>query len=122
MQKIIVLDDNDDILEAVSLVLKRKFTDDVVSLNEPTLLEKSIPANQPALLLMDIFIGRYDGRKICRMLKDNPLFDQLAIILFSAQSYTAESVTESGADAVLDKPFSINSLTGVIEKVFSNQH
>jgi DNA-binding response OmpR family regulator len=121
MQKIIILDDNNDILEAVSLVLKRKSMD-VVALNEPALLEEYIPRNEPVLLLMDIFIGRYDGRGICRMLKNNPLFNKLSIILFSAQTYTSESVQESGADAMLNKPFSTQTLISVIDRLVSNQH
>jgi DNA-binding response OmpR family regulator len=116
MQKIIVLDDNSDILEAVSMVLKRKSMD-VVALSDPAELEKSIPLHQPAVLLMDIFLGRYDGRKICRHLKDNPVFDQLSIILFSAQTYTPESVEESGADAIMNKPFSLQTLFGIIDQM-----
>lgn len=93
-QKIIVLDDNDDILEALSMVLRRKSLD-VITLNDPAQLEKNIPLHEPVLLLIDIFLGRYDGRAICRRLKSNPLFKQLSIILFTAQTYTKESVVES---------------------------
>lgn len=115
MQKIIVLDDNEDILEAVSLVLKNKSME-VVALRDPAQLEQNLPTHQPALLLMDIFLGKDDGRRICRFLKNSPLFNQLSIILFSAQTYTPESVEESGADAILNKPFSLKTLFSVIEQ------
>jgi DNA-binding response OmpR family regulator len=118
MQKVIVVDDNEDILEAVSLVLKRKSMD-VVALKDPVQIEQNIPLHQPVLLLMDIFLGRYDGRGICRHLKNSPLFDQLSIILFSAQTYTPESVQESGADAFLNKPFSLKDLSGVIDRLLN---
>lgn len=121
MQKIIVLDDNEDILEAVSLVLRRKQMD-VIALRNPAELEQNIPLHQPVLLLMDIFLGGYDGRKICRRLKDSHLFDQLSVILFSAQTYSKESVVESGADAVLNKPFSLKTLYGLIDNMLSKQH
>jgi len=119
MKKVIVLDDNHDILEAVLLVLKR-ITKDVVALDQPALLERCIPVDQPSVLLMDIFMGNYDGRKICRLLKDNPLFSQLSIVLFSAQTYTYESVEESGADAILNKPFSMQTLTNVMGKFLNS--
>jgi len=116
MQKIIVLDDNQDILEAVSLVLKRKPLA-VVALRDPEELIENIPSHEPALLLMDIFLGKDDGRRICRDLKDNPLFDQLTVVLFSAQAYSPESVEASGADAILDKPFSVKALYNVIDQL-----
>lgn len=116
MHKIIVLDDNEDILEAVSLVLKRKPLE-IVALRDPEELMYNIPAHEPALLLMDIFLGKDDGRRICRSLKDNPSFDQLAVVLFSAQAYTPESVAASGADAILDKPFSVKTLYNVIDQL-----
>lgn len=116
MQKIIVLDDNEDILEAVSLVLKRKPLE-VVALRDPGELMDNIPSHEPVLLLMDIFLGKDDGRRICRVLKDNPTFDQLTVVLFSAQAYTPESVAESGADAILDKPFSVKKLYNVIDQL-----
>lgn len=116
MQKIIVLDDNEDILEAVSLVLKRKPLE-VVALRDPGELMNNIPSHEPALLLMDIFLGIDDGRRICRSLKDNPSFDQLSVVLFSAQTYTPESVEASGADAILDKPFSVKTLYKIIDQL-----
>lgn len=115
MRKIIVLDDNEDILEAVSLVLKNKSMD-VIALRDPAQLESNLPVNQPGLLLMDIFLGKDDGRRICHYLKNSPLFNQLSIILFSAQTYAPESVENIGADAILNKPFSLKTLFGVIEQ------
>lgn len=116
MQKIIVLDDNEDILEAVSLVLKTKPVE-VVALRDPQELMENIPPHEPAVLLMDIFLGKDDGRRICRELKDNPSFDQLYVVLFSAQTYAPESVEASGADAVLQKPFLVKTLFNVINQL-----
>ncbi|MBW8683333.1 response regulator [Chitinophaga rhizophila] len=124
MQKIIVLDDDDSILEAVSLVLKRRSME-VLALKDAAHIEQHLQSEKPGLLLMDIFLGRYDGRGVCRKLKNNPLFKQLPIVLFTAQTYTPESVEESGADAILNKPFSINALASIIEKLImktSNIH
>lgn len=116
MQKVIIVDDNESILEAVSLVLKRRSME-VVALRNPAKLEDQIREHQPALLLMDIFMGAYDGRDVCRSLKNNPVAEALPIILFTAQQYTPESVEASGADAILDKPFSMKTLFGVVNEV-----
>lgn len=95
---------------------------EVIALRDPADLEKNIALHQPVLLLMDIFLGGYDGRKICRRLKESQLSDQLWVILFSAQTYSKDSVVESGADAVLNKPFSLKTLYSVIDNMLSKQH
>ena len=118
MQKITVLDDDDSILEAVTMVLTRKSMK-VLALKDASLLEQSLQPGEPGLLLMDIFLGKYDGRQICRELKNNPKFSQLLIILFTAQTYSLESIEQSGADAILDKPFSINKLMDTINSVLT---
>jgi CheY-like chemotaxis protein len=69
---------------------------------------------------MDIAMGLYDGRTLCRRLKNNPRHHDLAVILFSAQTYTDESIVESGADAVLAKPFPSNALFSAIERLLHN--
>lgn len=121
MNKIIVLDDNEDILEAVSLVLRNKSME-VIALKDPAQLEQNLQANEPGLLLMDIFLGKDDGRRICRYLKESPLFSQLSIILFSAQTYEPESVEGIGAEAILNKPFSLKTLTGLIDQLLNVAH
>lgn len=116
MQKILVLDDNADVLEAVSMVLLRKKLD-VEALRDPGMLEESIAHFKPDLLLMDISMGLYDGRALCRRLKNDPRHQDLVVVLFSGQTYTAESIAESGADAILAKPFPSSALFFEIERL-----
>ncbi|HJT72571.1 MAG TPA: response regulator, partial [Chitinophaga sp.] len=102
MFKILLLDDDNSILEVVSLVLTRKKLE-VIAINDPSLLNNLLEQHHPDLLLMDIALGTYDGRNICREIKDSPAAE-MPVILFSAQSFTDESICECKADAVIKKP------------------
>lgn len=116
MQKILVLDDNHDILEAVTMVLRRRKLE-VIAIEDPEQLYKKIDQHQPDLVLMDIALGLYDGRTLCRKLKNDPAHAHLPVILFSAQTFTYESVEESGADGVLNKPFHVQALFSTIDQL-----
>jgi DNA-binding response OmpR family regulator len=114
MHKILILDDNRDILDAMSIVLSRKQMD-VVTLNEPRKLTHYLMEYKPDLLLMDIALGSYDGRDLCRQVKSDT-GDSLPVVLFTAQNYTPESIEECHADAVLEKPFALQQLYQLVQK------
>lgn len=114
MFKILLLDDDNSILEVVSLVLARKKLE-VIAINDPSLLHSLLAQHHPDLLLMDIALGNYDGRNLCREIKDSPTA-VIPVVLFSAQSFTDDSICECKADAVIKKPFQLQQLYGVIDQ------
>jgi DNA-binding response OmpR family regulator len=116
MCRILVVDDNKDILEAVSLVLSRKEMD-VATLNDPAFLHDYISKYAPDLLLMDIAMGSYDGRLLCREIKTSPDKQQLPVVLFSARSYSAESIRNSQADDMIAKPFCVSELCDIVHRL-----
>lgn len=113
MEKILVIDDDRDILELVKIILTSNGINVVIS-NKPETVNSLIRKNHPDVLLMDISMGAHDGRKICKDLKTNPEFSSLPIILFSANKIDPQSVTLSCADGFLQKPFDIDSLINTI--------
>jgi len=115
MFKILVLDDNKDILEAISLVLKRKKFD-VVTLQDASRLQNSLETFQPNLLMMDISMGMYDGRDLCRKIKLLSGNKDLPVVLFTAQTYTPESVEDAHANAFIEKPFHIKELYELVDQ------
>jgi len=116
MIKVLVLDDNQPILEALSFVLSRKKFE-VIALNDPTMLESSLQAHHPDLLLMDIAMGQYDGRNLCRQLKLSPEGASLPIVLFTAKHFSQASIEACRADAVIEKPFRIQELYAVLDQL-----
>jgi DNA-binding response OmpR family regulator len=117
MSKILVLDDNRDILEAVTFILGKRRKMDVVTLNDPSLLHLFLKEHKPDVLLMDVCLGDYDGMDLCRQIKKRRQEKQkTAIVLFTAKTCTDAAITTSLADAFIEKPFHINQLYTVVEK------
>lgn len=113
MEKVLVIDDDRDILELVKVILTGKGINVAIS-NKPEAVNLLLRKHHPNILLMDISMGKYDGRNICKSVKENPDFSSLPVILFSANKIDPESVTLSCADGFLQKPFDIDSLINTI--------
>jgi len=113
MEKVLVIDDDLDILELVKIILTGNGINVAIS-NKPETVNSLLRKYHPDILLMDISMGQYDGRNICKSVKKNPDFSSLPVILFSANKIDPESVTLLNADGFLQKPFDIDSLVNTI--------
>lgn len=113
MLNVLVVDDDTDLLEMVSLVLT-SHNMKVECLNKGDLLFQSVATDKPDIVLMDIYLGDSDGRDLCRTLKSSDQYHNIPVILYSAGNITAASVQESKADDFLSKPFDIRQLINKI--------
>ena len=108
MQKIMVIEDDEDILFVVARLLKKNDFD-VVTLSNCKDAVKAAKTSNPDLILMDINLGPCDGREICLNLKVRELFT-IPIILFSANSELEPTTSKYKADGFIPKPFEANQL------------
>ncbi len=113
MSKILVVDDDIDILSVMEIFLKMKgFEVEVTSKGENTF--PKIETFKPDLILLDVLISGYDGRTICRELKSDSKTSHIPVIMFSAHPGAAASIREYGANDFIAKPFDVGNL---IDKV-----
>ncbi len=113
MTKVLVVDDDKDLLEMVSLVLA-SYDMDVTPLEKCLEFPSYMESSRPDIVLMDIYLGECDGRKLCHQLKNSDVYSDIPVILYSAGNITQSSVRESLADEFMDKPFDINHLVNRI--------
>jgi DNA-binding response OmpR family regulator len=115
MPNVLIVDDDEDISEMVSLILK---TNGINSsrLDDGNHLFEWITSLQPDIILMDIYLGNNDGRVLCRDLKNMENFKHIPVVLYSAGNITTQSIRESLADDFITKPFVISTL---LEKIKS---
>jgi len=113
-KKILVADDDTDILEVLTLILKDKGFDVETEKNGEKLLE--IKDNLPDLLLLDIWMSGMDGSEICRHLKNQQETRDLPIIMLSANIDIHKMSSQCGANGYLPKPFDINELVATIRR------
>ena len=103
-----LVDDDKDLVLLLRHVLNGKGYL-VTTLEEGSFVLPMIDAVNPDLLILDINIGDYDGREICREIKQNHAYDHIPVVLFSALVKEKEAMAGCEADAYIEKPISTPS-------------
>ncbi|MFT3701037.1 MAG: response regulator [Agriterribacter sp.] len=116
MIKALIVDDDEDLLEMVSMMLRASDME-VWGLISGDGLMEAIEKHAPQIILMDIYMGDQDGRKLCREIKNNELYRHLPVILYSAGNITPVSIADSGADLFLHKPFDMKTLVNKVKQM-----
>jgi len=112
-QKILLLDDNKDLLLIMQIILKAQGYEVVQACCVEEATQK-IKIHNPMLVLMDVFIKEQDGREFCSQLKRETATNNMKIIMMSGIESNNDSLYVIGADDFIQKPFDYNEL---LEKV-----
>jgi DNA-binding response OmpR family regulator len=114
-KKILILDDDDDILEILSFLLSENGYE-IKTLSCGDTVFDDIKDFRPDLILMDVMLAGLDGRSICRNIKENHLTSFLPVILISATHDLAYSLNQSGGpNDFISKPFDLDDLLAKIK-------
>ena len=103
-QKILIVDDDNNIAELISLYLTKEcFETMIVGDGESALL--AVESFQPNLILLDLMLPGIDGYQVCREVRAK---QQTPIIMLSAKGEVFDKILglELGADDYIVKPFS----------------
>ena len=115
LKRILVLDDNQDILDIVHETLAyEKF--DVKSTAIGAEVMPIIEEFTPDLVILDFRVAGDNGGEICRQIKAHPKFGNTPVIIFSAYINRESELYAYGCDAIINKPFDLREL---VEKVNS---
>ena len=117
--KLLVIDDDKDLLEVTKSLLTRKGFEVETNDNWDDALHQ-LEFFEPQLILLDVFLNGIDGLDICKKLKSMPNTCHIPILIFSAYPSIAERVIyEYGADDFIAKPFEVNDLVTKVHSVLS---
>jgi len=114
-QKILLLDDNKDLLQIIQIILKGQGYETVLACCIEEAAQK-IKIHKPALILMDVFISDEDGREFCNKLKNDEETSNIRVIMMSGYDNTLGLMTYVGADDFMQKPFDYNDLLNRVQK------
>jgi len=108
---IVIVDDNPNNLRVLSSMLQQ-FGYKVRPALDGAMAIKSIIANPPDLVLLDIRMPEMDGYEVCRQLKSNPLTAEIPVIFISALQDTEDKVAafKSGGVDYITKPFQLEEV------------
>jgi DNA-binding response OmpR family regulator len=115
MSKILVVDDDPDILTVVKILLSMHHFS-VMAISRPEDIGRAIKSFSPGLILLDVALSGADGREICRKLKTSNETQHIPVILFSAHYDLVNSFHEYMANGLVTKPFEAAFLLETIRK------
>lgn len=103
--KVLLVDDEQDILELLKYNLEREGYQVTTALNGRDAL-RSAKANRPDLIVLDIMMPGMDGVEVCNQLRQLPEFKQTLITFLSArgEDYSQIAGFDAGADDYITKP------------------
>jgi two-component system cell cycle response regulator DivK len=115
-QKILVVEDNQDNRELVVKVLKINGYHVIEAVDGQEAIEKT-RAENPDLILMDLFIPKIDGYEVTRRLKRDKDLKSIPIIALTAHAMKGdmEVALAAGCDGYIPKPIDVRELPKQIE-------
>ncbi len=116
MYKILVVDDDENICELLSLYLEKEGYSVVCSHDGLKALDAH-KEERPDLIILDIMLPGIDGKEVCRQIKQK---DDVPILMLSAKAETFDKVLclELGADDYVVKPFEAKELIARVKAIF----
>ncbi len=117
-QLIAVIDDEPDILELVSIHLKKSGFR-VKGFNEAESFYQFLAREIPALVVLDLMLPDIDGLQVCKYIRGQARFSSIPIIMLTAKVEETDRIIglELGADDYVTKPFSPRELVARVRAV-----
>jgi DNA-binding response OmpR family regulator len=119
-RKILIVDDEDDILHFLELVLKEKGYDVATASSGHEALTTA-QIEKPDLVLLDIMMPQMDGWEVLKLLRVDDDTRRIPVAMLSARTEAKDRVQglQEGAIDYICKPFSLTELLGKIEAIFA---
>jgi DNA-binding response OmpR family regulator len=116
MTKILVIDDDNGIVEALQIALELSgfevgIRQDVVEIDE------YINSFKPDCILLDLLLSGSDGLAVIKTIRNDPRISKIPIILTSAHPTASQLVVGSGADDFISKPFDLDHLISILNSI-----
>ena len=118
MPKILIVDDDVTITELMKALVKMEG-------HEPSAVNDSMHAMEvaqsfkPDLITLDLMMPGLTGFELCELMKNDPKFARVPIVIVSARDDTEskEKAMQAGANAYITKPFGMEELIGTIKSL-----
>ena len=125
MAKILVVDDDPDLVESVTMILESKNHEVIQAYGGIEGLEKA-KAEKPDAIILDVMMPDKDGYAVCKELKGDPEYSEIPILLLTAvvsqipsSTYTSRMGMETEADDYIDKPVEPGELAKLVERLLA---
>jgi two-component system alkaline phosphatase synthesis response regulator PhoP len=116
--KILVVDDEKDIVDLVSYNLEKEGFKVLKAYDGESAL-RMVQTKSPDLVILDLMLPGVQGLEVCRKIRENPRSASLPIIMLTAKGEEVDRVVglEMGADDYVAKPFSVRELSARVRAI-----
>ena len=116
LNRILVLDDNQDVLDIVEETLSYENFQVLVTSDSHNIIEIA-KIFRPDLFILDYKVSGRQSEDICRQIKWHPQFGQIPVILSSAYFHKDIDYHHMGCDDIIAKPFGLDELVGKVNNL-----
>ena len=118
MSKILIVDDEQDIVELLSYNLEKEGFSIVKAYDGEAALGM-VRSKKPDLMILDLMLPKMNGLDVCKAIRRNPETANLPIIMLTAKGEEIDRIIglEIGADDYVTKPFSVKELIARVRTI-----
>jgi CheY-like chemotaxis protein len=118
-QRILVVDDDEDILALLCLVLETEGYRPIPARDGLNALEILNEREPPSLILLDIMMPRMNGEELVYALKASPRLSAIPVVVMSGDNNAREKTRACRADGCLVKPVDLDVLLRTVQQFTS---
>jgi DNA-binding response OmpR family regulator len=122
MPRILIADDEPNIVLALELLMKREGYE-IRSVSDGESAIEAAKSFRPDLVLLDVMMPRMDGYEVCQRLRADPETKGVVIVMLTAKGREVEREKGMalGADLYITKPFSTRDVVRSVKEVLAAQ-
>lgn len=115
--KVMVIDDSNTVRKSAEIFLKSSGCEVLLAEDGFEAMSKIVD-NQPNIIFIDIVMPRLDGYQACMLIKKNPIYQSIPVIMLSSKDGLFDKAKGKivGSDDYLTKPFTAEGLLSIIQK------
>ncbi|WP_207532174.1 response regulator [Desertivirga arenae] len=117
MKRVLVCDDEQDILDIIEFVLADAGWEVFTTTHVNDILDQ-VESSHPSVILMDNWIPGTGGITATKTIKSHPPFRSIPVVYITANNDINHLASEAGADYALPKPFDLDLLEKVVEEAY----
>lgn len=117
-KKILLVDDEKDLVEIIKIRLEHSGYEIVAAYDGQEALDKA-RNEKPDLIILDLMLPKINGYQVCSMLKLDRKYKDMPVIIFTARAQESDEklALECGASAYITKPFDLQILLDKITEL-----
>ena len=118
-RKILVVDDDEDLVELICDALERDGRFEVHSVNNGFQAGMQIKEFRPDVVVLDVMLPDINGKEVCQLVRSQKTMDDVRIICISGmvEQDKIQELYDAGANDFMKKPFDVEELSGRIYRL-----